>query len=158
MAIEVAKRLAKAAEASARKQMVLDSLRDNLQIVLTKDMKHAAKAADEIAPEHLEIMAADAYDISKSITNAGAIFLGPFAPVATGDYYAGPSHVLPTGGSARFSSVLSVDTFVRRVSLIAFDKRDLKKGSEDIIKIAETEGFFAHAESVKIRLNGESAD
>ncbi|MDR3263936.1 MAG: histidinol dehydrogenase [Clostridiales bacterium] len=144
--------LFEAAEAAERKDIILESLGANCQIISVKSIKKAVAVINEIAPEHLEICASNAYEISKEIYNAGAIFLGQNTPVAVGDYYAGPSHVLPTNGNARFSSVLSVDTFLKRTSLIGYNKEELSAGAEDIIKMAETEGFDAHADSVKIRL------
>jgi histidinol dehydrogenase len=140
-----------AAEKTERRDIVKASIENACRIILVKNIKQAASVANEVAAEHLEICAANAFEVSKGIYNAGAIFIGQNTPVAVGDYFAGPSHVLPTNGNSRFSSVLSVDTFLKRVSLVGYDKKQLENGAEDIIRMAETEGFFAHADSVRVR-------
>ncbi|MDR1906058.1 MAG: histidinol dehydrogenase [Clostridiales bacterium] len=137
---------------SKRKDIISKSIDENCQIILVKTIKEAVSIINETASEHAEICTANAYEISKGIYNAGAIFLGNNTPVAAGDYYAGPSHVLPTGGNCRFSSVLSIDAFQKRISLVGYDKEELSEGASDIINMAESEGLFAHAESVRIRL------
>ncbi len=109
--------------------------------------------ANEYAPEHLEIMVDDPKTILPLIENAGATFVGYYTPVALGDYIAGPSHVLPTGGTARFSSGLSVNDFLKRSAIISYSKDTLKKVAEDTIEIARAEGLHAHADSIDIRLN-----
>ena len=106
---------------------------------------------NEIAPEHLEIMAENEFEILAKIKNAGAVFLGRFSPEAVGDYFAGPSHVLPTGGTARFSSVLCVDSFVKRSSVIRYSRTAFERDSLKIKIFAENEGLTAHALSVEIR-------
>ncbi|MDR1939449.1 MAG: histidinol dehydrogenase [Clostridiales bacterium] len=141
-----------AAARSGRKSIINDSIENSCQIIYKKNMADALKTVNQIAPEHLEIYAANAFDLSNKIVNAGAIFIGGETPVAVGDYYAGPSHVLPTGGNARFSSVLSVDTFLKRISLIGYGADKLREGADDIIRMAEAEGFYEHAESVRVRL------
>jgi histidinol dehydrogenase len=140
-----------AVEKTERRDIMRASIDGACQIILVKNIRQAVSVANEIAAEHLEICTANAYEVSKGIHNAGAIFLGQNTPVAVGDYFAGPSHVLPTNGNSRFSSVLSVDTFLKRISLVGYDKKQLENGAEDIIRMAETEGFFAHAESVRAR-------
>ena len=108
---------------------------------------------NRIAPEHLELARDDADEISQKINNAGAIFLGHFTPEAVGDYIAGPSHVLPTSRSARFSSGLSVIDFLKRTSLIRCDLTSLKKIGSSAVTLAEAEGLTAHALSIKLRIN-----
>jgi len=120
-------------------------------IVLTRNLEEAVEAANRIAPEHLEIMVNNPGGILKKIRNAGAVFLGPYSPVAIGDYVAGPSHVLPTNGTARFFSGLSVMDFVKSTHVIGYSKKALEKIREPLEKIAGIEGLTKHLESVKAR-------
>jgi len=121
-------------------------------IVVFNDMAEIVKWANEFAPEHLEIQCADeSKKIADKIENAGAIFIGDYSPVAVGDYWAGPSHTLPTGISAKFSSALSANDFIKATSIIEYDREKLAKSAEDIIRLAEAEGLDAHARSVGIR-------
>jgi len=120
-------------------------------IILTKNLDEAAEVSNRIAPEHLEILVKNPSRIVKKIKNAGAIFLGPYSPVAVGDYVAGPSHVLPTGGSARFFSGLRLEDFVKSSHIIYYSKKALEKIREPLEKIAGIEGLNKHLESVKIR-------
>ncbi|MGF1579560.1 MAG: histidinol dehydrogenase [Gemmataceae bacterium] len=121
-------------------------------MVLVKDRNEAARITDQIGPEHLHIECRDAAALSDQIDNAGAIFLGPYTPVALGDYAAGPSHVLPTGGTVRFASGLSAPDFVRRTSVIQFTPRGLAELSHDVQYLANKEGLTGHRDSVEIRL------
>jgi histidinol dehydrogenase len=123
----------------------------NGQIILTKNLKQAAEIANLIAPEHLEILVNNPRGLLKDIRHAGAIFLGPYSPAAVGDYVAGPSHVLPTHGTARFSSGLSVFDFVKSSHIIGYSKRALEKIKEPLEKIAGIEGLSKHLDSVKAR-------
>ncbi|MFH0913311.1 MAG: histidinol dehydrogenase [Candidatus Omnitrophota bacterium] len=120
-------------------------------IILTKDLDQAVDITNKIAPEHLEILVSNPRKLLKGIKNAGAIFLGPYSPVAVGDYVAGPSHVLPTGGTARFFSGLSVLDFVKSNHIISYSRKALEKIREPLEKIAGIEGLDKHMESVKIR-------
>jgi histidinol dehydrogenase len=120
-------------------------------IILTKNLEQAAEISNKIAPEHLEILVNNPQRLMKRITNAGAIFLGPYTPTAVGDYVAGPSHVLPTHGTARFSSGLSVFDFVKSSHIISYSKKALEKMKEPLEKIATIEGLSKHLDSVKIR-------
>ncbi len=122
-------------------------------IVIVKNLQEAAEVINRIAPEHLEIMIKDPRKILKKIKHAGAIFLGPFSPVALGDYAAGPSHVLPTAGTARFSSGLSINDFVKRSHVISYTKKALEKVRQPIEKIAALEGLESHIKSVKVRFD-----
>lgn len=122
-------------------------------IILVNDSSEAISLINRIAPEHLELARDDADEISQKINNAGAIFLGHFTPEAVGDYIAGPSHVLPTSRSARFSSGLSVIDFLKRTSLIRCDLTSLKKIGSSAVTLAEAEGLTAHALSIKLRIN-----
>ncbi|MFA6129567.1 MAG: histidinol dehydrogenase [Candidatus Omnitrophota bacterium] len=124
---------------------------DNGYIILTKNLKQACEISNKIAPEHLEILVQNPKGLLKNIKNAGAIFLGPYSPTAVGDYVAGPSHVLPTGGTARFFSGLSVSDFVKSCHIISYSKKALEKMREPLEKIAGIEGLQKHVDSVKAR-------
>jgi len=122
-------------------------------IVVFASLDEAIEQANNFAPEHLQIQCGDkSGEIARErITNAGAIFIGPYTPVAVGDYWAGPSHTLPTGSTARFFSPLSSNDFIKSTSIIEYDKQQLAQSAEHIIHLAETEGLDAHARSVRIR-------
>lgn len=122
-------------------------------IILVRNMDEAADVANKLAVEHLEIMTNDPKKIASRITNAGAIFLGPYTPVAVGDYVAGPSHVLPTGGSARFFSGLSLSDFYKSSHIISYTKRALEKVREPLEKVAGIERLSKHMDSVKVRFD-----
>ena len=124
---------------------------DNGSIILTKNLDEAVDITNRIAPEHLEILVNNPKKILKGIKNAGAIFLGPYSPAAVGDYVAGPSHVLPTAGTARFFSGLSVFDFIKSNHIISFSKKALEKVKEPLEKIAGIEGLTRHIDSVKAR-------
>ena len=135
-----------------RKEIAEYSLENGGGIVVMKDLKEAAALADKIAPEHLEIYTRDPEGLLPLIHNAGAVFLGGCTPEPVGDYFAGPDHILPTGGSARFFEVLNRDTFCRKMSVIRYSAEALNADGEDIVRLAENEGLYAHANAVKIRL------
>ncbi len=121
-------------------------------IAVFENLDKVISAANDFAPEHLEIQCGgQSRKIADKIENAGAIFIGDFSPVAVGDYWAGPSHTLPTGGSARFFSALSANDFIKSTSIIEYDRKKLAESAEDIIRLAEAEGLDAHAQSVRIR-------
>ncbi|MFA5276241.1 MAG: histidinol dehydrogenase, partial [Candidatus Omnitrophota bacterium] len=133
-------------------KVVKDLLPDDKgMIVLTKNLEEAANISNRIAPEHLEILVKNPQKLLKLIRNAGAIFLGPYSPTAIGDYVAGPSHVLPTAGTARFFSGLSVCDFIKSNHIISYSKRALEKIKDPLEKIAGIEGLSKHLDSVKIR-------
>ena len=119
--------------------------------LLVRDMSQATQCINAAAPEHLEIMTVQPEALLPDIRHAGAIFLGAWSPEPLGDYFAGPSHVLPTGGTARYASVLNVDTFMKTTSIIAYTEQDLAAQADDIIRLAEAEGLSAHARAVSIR-------
>ncbi len=121
-------------------------------VVLVRNIEECVAIANTLAPEHLQIMTQKPKNLLSGIRHAGAIFLGHYTPVALGDYIAGPSHVLPTGGTARFSSGLSVNDFLKRSSVIQYSRAALKKACHDITEISEAEGLGAHTKSVTIRL------
>ncbi len=149
---EVAEELAQQLPDLPRGELARQSLEQFGALVLVRSADEAADLANQIAPEHLHIATANPEQMLARIPNAGAAFLGPFSPVALGDYAAGPSHVLPTGGTARFASGLSSADFVRGGSVIAFDRAGLKTVAEDIRVLAEKEGLSAHWESVRRRV------
>ena len=136
-----------------REEIARASIENNGKIIVCESIEKAVEISNEIAPEHLEVCVDDPVSLLPEIKNAGSIFLGRYTPEALGDYYAGPNHTLPTGGSARFSSPLSVDNFVKRSSYICYTRSGLESAAEDVIKFAESEGLYGHANSVKVRLN-----
>ena len=135
-----------------RKKIASKSIKNFGSIIVCKNKKELVDLANTIAPEHLEIKIRGAEKLEKQIKNAGSIFLGEFSPEAIGDYLAGPNHVLPTSGSARFASGLSVNDFIKRTSLIKCTKRGIEKIGQMAINLANYEGLYAHALSVSKRL------
>ena len=144
---EVEKQLA----ALSRRERTAPVLDEYSLVVLTGTMEEAIAVANDIAPEHVQINTAEPEAIVPKIVNAGAIFVGSWTPVAAGDYCAGPSHTLPTGGTARFFSGLTANAFMKTISVIKYDRLSLEQDSADIIALAEAEGLTAHAESVRAR-------
>lgn len=139
----------------SRREMAARALEDNGAIVITDSTTAAIELANELAPEHLELVVADPWAYLGWVRNAGAVFLGPYTPEPVGDYLAGPSHVLPTGGTARFFSPLGVEDFMKRTSLIAYTRESLAAGAASIITLARLEGLDAHARAVEIRQEKE---
>jgi len=137
---------------SPRGEITRRSLEDNGVAIVCADIVSALDAVDLIAPEHLEVQMADAFDLLGSIRNAGAIFLGHWTPESVGDYVAGPNHVLPTGGTARFSSPLSVDDFVKKSSVISYSLEALEIDGPTAMELAKREGLWAHGAAVGLRL------
>ena len=135
-----------------RQEIINDALRDYGAIITCKSKKDMIDLANQIAPEHLEIMMSNPMDILKDIKNAGSVFCGDYSPEPLGDYYAGPNHVLPTSGTARFSSPLGVYSFVKRMSYTYYTKEALKDTKDDILEISNREGLRAHGNSIEIRL------
>ncbi|HBT77311.1 MAG TPA: histidinol dehydrogenase, partial [Planctomycetaceae bacterium] len=134
-----------------RGKLAAQSLEDFGAVILTQDADEACRLTNEIAPEHLHIATENAEVLADKISCAGAIFLGNFTPVALGDYAAGPSHVLPTGGTARFASGLTCNDFLRANSMISFSREGLRHMADDIDVLATKEGLTGHRESVRIR-------
>ena len=129
-----------------------ESLRKLGAIVVVRNMDEGIELANNLASEHLEIQCGEKnWKIANKIENAGAIFIGDYSPVAVGDYWAGPSHTLPTGQTAKFSSALTSNDFIKSISIIEYDKKKLAESAADIIRLAEAEGLDAHAKSIKIR-------
>ena len=143
--------IARHMEGSTRVEITTASLADKGLIIICPNMNTAIETVNIIAPEHLELHLPDAMDLLGGIRHAGAIFLGEWTPEAAGDYVAGPNHTLPTGGTARFSSPLSVDEFVKKSSVIQYSPAALARDSQAIISLADHEGLWAHAQSVRLR-------
>ncbi|MCP2239448.1 histidinol dehydrogenase [Thermoanaerobacterium thermosaccharolyticum] len=134
-----------------RKDIINKSLEDYGAIIIVNNLEDALNIANEIAPEHLELDIKNPFEMIGMVKNAGAIFLGENSPEPLGDYIAGPNHVLPTSGTSRFFSPLSVDDFIKKMSILYYDENSLKNVSDDIVRLAEAEGLTAHANSIKVR-------
>lgn len=152
LAEEVKIELRKQTDVLSRKDIIEASLRDFGAIIVAKDLKEAVDLSNEIAPEHLELMVENPFELISEIKNAGAIFLGAYSAEPLGDYFAGPNHTLPTSSTAKFYSPLSTDDFVKKSSLIYYSKENLKKHGDKIMTIAESEGLTAHANSIRVRM------
>jgi len=135
-----------------RKDIVQKSIQKNGLLILAHTLDVAIELSNRVAPEHLELMVQNADHMVDSITNAGAVFVGNFSPVAAGDYMAGPSHVLPTAGTARFFSPLGVFDFLKRMSVINFSKEELQKLYPAVFRLAQLEGLDAHAKAMEVRV------
>lgn len=138
-----------------RKEIAAKSIEDQGAILLVASIEEGIQVVNQIAPEHLEIMVAEPMQYLSQIKNAGAIFLGPYSSEPVGDYFAGPNHVLPTNGTARFSSPLNVDDFMKKSSVIYYSKAALLEHAEDIMTLARYEGFEAHAKAIQVRIEKE---
>ena len=152
---QLAEQVSKEAEAFtqelSRKEIIEKSLENYGYILIAQNMEEAIAAANEIASEHLEILTANPFETMTKIKNAGAIFLGEYSSEPLGDYFAGPNHILPTNGTARFFSPLNVDDFLKKTSIISYSQDALSKVHKDIELFAEKEGLTAHANSIKVR-------
>jgi histidinol dehydrogenase len=150
---EVGRLVAEGVASLANVRAARRALRRNGAVVLVRDLDEGVAAVNALAPEHVEVMTRGAAGLARRVV-AGAVFVGPYAPVAVGDYGIGPNHVLPTGGSARFSSPLSVRDFQRRQSLVHMNERGLERVADGIVRVARAEGFPGHAQSVLTRFAG----
>ncbi|HIS69597.1 MAG TPA: histidinol dehydrogenase [Candidatus Gallacutalibacter stercoravium] len=135
----------------SRRDIIEESLREHGMVLICRNMDQAVAFANELAPEHLEVCVANPMEYVGRLDNAGSVFLGNYAPEPLGDYYAGPNHVLPTSGTARFFSPLSVDSFVKKSSFIYYTRPALEQAGEDVIRLAQAEGLTAHANSIAVR-------
>ncbi len=153
LAQKVAYELERQIKTLDRSDKISESLSNYGSAVVVSDLGEAAKLSDMIAPEHLELAVADPFALLSLIHNAGSVFLGEYTPEPVGDYMAGPNHVLPTNGTARFSSALSVDSFMKKSSFLYYGKKALENISDDVIRFANTEGLDAHANSIRVRSN-----
>ena len=152
LAAKAAEEVNRQLEKLSRRSIAQASLSKYGAIITMPDIEAAVELANRIAPEHLEIHVNDPYELIGGIRNAGAVFLGEYTPEPVGDYIAGPNHVLPTVGTARFASALSVDNFIKKTSILHYSKEAFFRESKDIIRLAQIEGLDAHANSVKVRL------
>ena len=150
-ALPILKEIEKQVESLPRKETIKEALNNYGFALICKDIEGAVSAINDIAPEHLELCVKEPFDLLGKISNAGAIFLGNYSSEPLGDYLAGPNHILPTGGTARFFSPLDVDDFIKKTSIISCSKNKLEKLKDDIILLAEKEGLSAHANAIRIR-------
>ncbi len=153
LANEVLKWVDKFVKELSRTEIMEKSLENYGYILVAETMDDAIDAANEIASEHLEILTKNPFDTMTRVKNAGAMFLGEYSSEPLGDYFAGPNHVLPTNGTAKFFSPLSVDDFIKKSSIISFSREALEPMSQDIQKFAKAEGLTAHANSIKVRFD-----
>lgn len=151
LAKDVVVELERQVKTLSRKDIILKSLKDYGAIIVVENLEDAIEMSNIIAPEHLEVMVEEPFEILGELTNAGSIFLGKYAPEPLGDYMAGPNHVLPTSGSAKFFSPLSVDDYIKKSSFIYYSEKGLSKVKDEVITLADTEGLTAHANSIKVR-------
>ena len=157
LAEETKKELERQSATLSRREIITESLANFGGIIVCDEMDQAVELANQVAPEHLEVAVQDPFTYLGKLDNAGSVFLGHYAPEPLGDYYAGPNHVLPTSGTARFFSPLSVDAFVKKSSYIYYTREVLQQAKEDIICLAEKEGLTAHANSIRVRFEEEKA-
>lgn len=155
LARQVSEEVDKFTKQLSRKEIIRKSLENYGYILVAENMEQAIDAANEIASEHLEILTADPFGIMPKIKNAGAIFLGEYSSEPLGDYFAGPNHILPTNGTARFFSPLNVDDFLKKSSIISYSRDALLNVHRDIELFAEKEGLTAHANSIKVRFEDQ---
>lgn len=155
LAAKVSEEIDKFVHVLARKNILEKSLENYGYILIAQSMEDAIDTANEIASEHLEIVTKDPFNTMTKIKNAGAIFLGEYSSEPLGDYFAGPNHILPTNGTAKFFSPLNLDDFVKKSSIISYSRQALEPVSDDIIKFAKSEGLTAHANSIAVRFNKE---
>lgn len=159
LAVKVQSEIDKQIKSLSRRQIIEESLENFGVIFVVKNIEEGIELANEIAPEHFELVVKDPFLYLGKVKNAGSIFLGSYSPEPLGDYMAGPNHVLPTSGSAKFFSPLSVEAFIKKSSYIYYNKSALKEVKDKIIKIADEEGLTAHANSIKVRFqDGEMND
>ena len=140
----------------SRKEIIEKSLENFGYILIAEDMDEAIEAANEIASEHMEIVTKNAFEVMMKVRNAGAIFIGEYSSEPLGDYFAGPNHVLPTNGTAKFFSALSVDDFIKKSSIVYYSKSALQEIHKDIIQFASSEHLTAHANSIAVRFEEEN--
>lgn len=152
VALRTAEELATQTEKLSRQDIVRESLSRFGAGIVCRTMDEAVEFANELAPEHLEVVTENPMALLDRLDNAGSVFLGSYSPEPLGDYFAGPNHVLPTSGTARFFSPLSVDSFIKRSSFISYTEQALRQAGPDIIRLAETEGLTAHAQSIRVRI------
>ncbi|GAA0352481.1 histidinol dehydrogenase [Bacillus horti] len=158
LAQDVQAELVKQVQKLPRREIALKALEQHGAIYVTETLEEALDIVNQLAPEHLELMVEEPFELLDSIHHAGAVFLGEYSSEPVGDYFAGPNHVLPTNGSARFSSPLNVDDFMKKSSIIAYSKQDLMENADKIMRIARFEELEGHAQAIQIRLEQSSKD
>lgn len=151
LADEVSYELERQVKLLPRYEIANKSLEDNCKLIVTDNLEEAVRLSDRLAPEHLELCVNEPEKLLEIVHNAGSVFMGYNTPEAVGDYYAGTNHTLPTSGTARFSSPLSVEDFIKTTQYVKYTRQKLEKSADDIIKFAQSEGLTAHAESVAVR-------
>ena len=155
LADKVKKEIKKQCEKLERRDIIKESLKNYGAIIVCSNMEQAVKFANDLAPEHLEVCCKNPMEYIGRLDNVGSVFLGNFSPEPLGDYFAGPNHVLPTSGTARFFSPLSVDSFVKKSSFIYYTEQALISDADDIVRFAQVEGLTAHANSIKVRFDND---
>ena len=155
LADQVSKEIEEFLKVLSRREIIKKSLEQYGFILVAENMEEAIAAANEIASEHLEIVTKNPFEVMTKIENAGAIFIGEYSSEPLGDYFAGPNHVLPTNGTAKFFSPLSVDDFIKKSSIIYYSKEALMPIHKDIIQFAKSEQLTAHANSIQVRFPQE---
>ncbi len=155
LAEETVSEIEKQVKNLTRSDIILESLKNYGAIIICDSMEKAVDMANSLAPEHLEVCCNNPMEYIGKLNNAGSVFLGNYSPEPLGDYFAGPNHVLPTSGTARFFSPLSVDSFIKKSSFIYYTEDALKGDKDDIVRFADTEGLTAHANSIKVRFKNK---
>ncbi|MED9933638.1 MAG: histidinol dehydrogenase, partial [Catenibacillus sp.] len=155
LAAEVSEEVENFVKTLSRSDIIKKSLENYGYILVADDLNQAVEIANEIASEHLEIMTANPFEVMTKIRNAGAIFIGEYSSEPLGDYFAGPNHVLPTNGTAKFFSPLSVDDYMKKSSIIYYSKEALCEAADDIIQFAKAESLTAHANSIEVRFENK---
>lgn len=155
LAVSVQEELERQLALLERSEIARTSIEDNGKIILVNSLEEAIEVSNLIAPEHLELAVNDPMALLPKIENAGSVFMGHYTPEPMGDYFAGPNHTLPTGGSARFSSPLSVDDFIKKTQYLYYTPEELEKAYKDVAVFARSEGLTAHARAVEVRFKGE---
>lgn len=158
LADQVTSQLREQLQTLDRKDIAQQSIRNHGAICITQDLEEAIQIANRLAPEHLELLVQQPWDIVGKVKHAGAVFLGEYSPEPIGDYFAGPNHVLPTNGTARFFSALSVDSFLKKTSLISYSQEACHRDGKHVIQLATAEGLTAHAKAIEIRLEEDGND
>lgn len=156
IADETVKEIENQIQTLSRKDIIEESINNYSAIIICDDINRGIELANELAPEHLEVCTVNPMEYIGKLDNAGSVFLGNYSPEPLGDYLAGPNHVLPTSGTAKFFSPLSVDSFIKKSSFIYYTENALKNDKDNIIEIAEKEGLTAHANSIEVRFNSEN--
>ena len=151
LAQQVEVELQRQLESLSRRDIIIESLERYGAVIITDNLVESCRVANRVAPEHLELIVDKPFEILHLIENAGSIFMGAHTPEPVGDYFAGPNHILPTGGTARFYSPVTVDTFRKASSVLYFSKQGLLESADEIIKLATVEGLTAHANSIRVR-------